>query len=315
MNATELARLYERIVAQREYAGGVCPSEATLVEYTAGRLSAAEAGRLREHLKACRECEVLAEDVLASGDWFAENRAEILAGLVDKAIAARLRPWDACPSKAELRAFVTGSVLEGQRGVLFRNRLREHVADCETCGGFVATLESQRSRGLTVTLQQLVDRVREAVQAVSELLRAFEMIVPARGAGYVRAMPGYRSQTAPVLPAVLVDATGCLVLGDDGLPRCVKFDVIRAEVERDGHAVLDFSTSDSSVWARADQAFALTASLEHGNVRLVLPPQRIGANGRATVVADLTDGVELRELPLSAISLTVTEAGGQEAGG
>ncbi|MCK6456381.1 MAG: hypothetical protein L6Q92_07605 [Phycisphaerae bacterium] len=50
------------------------------------------------------------------------------------------------------------------------------------------------------------------------------------------------------------------------------------------------------MWARPDRTFALTASLEHGNVRLVLPPlrdhRRLALELRLVVWTDRDDAVQ-----------------------
>ena len=50
MERSEIERLYERIVAQTEYPGGVCPTERNLVRLITQTLSTVERKRMEDHL-------------------------------------------------------------------------------------------------------------------------------------------------------------------------------------------------------------------------------------------------------------------------
>jgi len=149
---------------------------------------------------------------------------------------------------------------------------------------------------------------RYSNSALHELLWGLQTQAIARGTGYgARAIPGYRSGTIPVLEAIQLNQEDKLVLNDEAQPVKIAFDVIRAEIEHDGHLVLDLVTADKRYWEKPDCRFMISAVLTYYNRKVVLPTEKIYSDGRVTFVANLVSGVEIRTIPLSAIQLSVQQ--------
>lgn len=311
MNRSQLAQLYERVIAQDEYPGGVCPTELKMVEFVTRALPEPERQRLEAHLSECAGCQQAAEKLRTARRWFSENASLVFTGIPQKAADAGVEPWTSCPSDDILEMYALGALPETESGARFKARIERHLAACETCR---QAAEQARGRLATLLTLRMADLQRHVSQAAHDTLRrmllAIKAVAIAGGVGQrVRAMPGFRSQPALSLDALVLDRDGKMVLDHKGSPRKVIFDLIRGEVERDGHFVLDLSTADREYWEGAQQRYVVSATLSHENRRLILPAEKIYGDGRVTIVGNLPSGVEIRDLPTSTITLTLVREG------
>lgn len=310
MDTRQLKTLYDRLLDQQDYPGDVCPTDRNLVRLTEGSCSQAERQRMEAHFAECHECLELASKLQAADQWFGENQPQVFAGIEHKAVLAQVEPWASCPAPEILHRYADGAVPASPAGDLFRGRIDRHLAACDTCREKESAYRPGLAKTLMMTLRQLRDAAGDSVDRVRQMLLGVQAMAVACGSGHgARAMPGYRGQTGPTMSAPVVDAEGRLVLDDDGEPRHAKFELIRAGIERDGHFVLDLSTADRNFWQTADRNFVVCATLQHEHYKLILPTEKIHADGRITIVGNMVSGVEIRDLPLAAIELSVTLTG------
>ena len=325
MDADRLAALHQRVIAQHEYPGHVCPTERKLVEFVRGKLPLAESTRMEEHLSHCAACRDDAARLQAAAEWFRTHRDEVFAGLEGKAADEGIEPWASCLPRDLLDRFVADTLPHTARGARLRARIEAHLAGCESCRHRAQQARDTLAATVVVALAYLRDHaaphedgaslpdsgkpgtgVPPAAEQAHALLLAIQTMAVARGTGRrARAMPGYRGQADTPIAALCVDAEGALVLDAHDNPTSVRFDVIRAEVEADGHYVIDLITHDRTVWERPEAASTVRIELRHEHRRLVLPAQKIGADGRVTFVGDVPSGVGIREFPLAALSVTI----------
>lgn len=309
MDRSQLEQLYARVVEQAEYPGHVCPTETKMVEFVSGALSEPERRRLKAHLPECAGCRHAVEKLRQARAWFTENASLVFSGLAEKAADAGVKPWAACPAADVLERYVMSAVPATEAGDRFKARIEQHLAQCAACRQAAEEASGRLATMLTLSATELQRRAdRTALDALRDMLVAIRAAAAARGLGRrVRAMPGFRSQPASSLDALVVDAHGTMVLDDEGRPERVSFDLVRAEIEGDGHFVLDLSTANQAYWESGARRFTVCATLAHENQRLVLPPERIYGDGRATMVGKLPTGLDIRELPIAAMWLSVVK--------
>jgi len=310
MDTPILEKLYDLIVAQPTYPGGVCPNDLHLTRYAAGALSAAEEPRLHRHLVECDECRLLAERLRTAAAWFADSRHQVFAGLLDKAAEVGLAPWTVCPDRGVLDRYIGGEIPETPAGAVFRRTMANHLDECRTCRQRAEDCQASLARTLVIKVEELGSHIAATVaECVRQMLGELQVVAVARGAsGPARAMPGYRSSSTVSVAALLLDPSGRILLDDQGLPKHIHFSVLQATLELDGHFVLDLTTDEPSVWESSDRTYLIGVALCHENRKLVFPPERIDSHGRVTVIGTLTAGIEMHSIPLSALELTVIAA-------
>jgi hypothetical protein len=307
IDKARLELLYEHVIAQKEYPSNVCPTEQKLVDFIMGSLSTIEYKRLKKHLADCSDCLKLADKLQKNSQWFADNKTHMFAGLLDKAAKVGVEPWASCLSLDVLHGYIMNNVPDTRRGALLRKRIETHLQGCKSCRESTGKLKVGLERSIIVTMADLEQKADEATRAIVRgMLLAIRSVAAARGYGnIVSAMPGFRSQFASSVSALLLDQDGRIVLDDNGHPRKVKFDLIRAEVGRDGHVLIDLSTTDRNFWESKDHTFKVSAALQQENRKLILPSEKICSDGRVTVAGNLVSGIEIRVLPISAMIFTV----------
>jgi hypothetical protein len=307
MDNSQVKLLYERLIAQHEYPGRVCPTEQRLVDFVMGSLSTMEQGRLKDHLTDCSDCQSIVDKVLEGLRWFDENKTQIFEGLVEKASITGTNPWASCPSKDELEQYIFGRIPNSSAGTLFKERMFEHIGQCKTCRETAGRIETDSTRSPVIKLTAFGQRVNENVRAAMwDMLLSIKLVAATRGAKQtVRAMPGFRAHSASSVSALVLDEDGRIVLDKDGHSRKVEFDLICAEVGSDGHIVVDLSTADQSFWANDERTFSVSAALQQENRKLILPSEKIGSDGRVTICSNLVPGIEIRVLPISAMMFAV----------
>jgi len=305
MDPQRLKILYERVIAQDEYPGNVCPTEHKLAELVMGALSAVERRRMDEHLLECTGCREAADELRAAAQWFKENEAELFAGLAERAAAAGVEPWSSCLRRDLLQLFLAGAIPETKEGARLHERIEAHLDECAACRQVVTQAQAALAAMLVIQLADLRERESEKAAAAHAMLLAIKTMAIARGARRMRAMPGFRGKEEDTLSALVLDQGGKLVVGEDGDPERADFHRIRAKLESDGHFVLELATDDRSFWESPESTFVVSVSLQHENRRLVLPPEKIFSDGHVTIVGNLPPGVEIRDFPHAAIMLTV----------
>jgi hypothetical protein len=307
MEKSQLEHLYRRVIDQEEYPGEVCPNERNLVRYSMESLSSLERERILYHFSLCRECREVISKLTSARDWFRTNKAIILRGVAEKAIQAGLEPWASCPSQQILENYAIGAIPDTEAGNKFRKHIESHLIRCSDCKRFASSSYIKFKKVIVIKLEELYGRISDTMaNTLRELLLGIQEMATVQGIGHgIRAMPGYRSEATSSLQGLLIDKDGRVVLNNEGEPLKVDFALIRAQIERDGHFVLDLSTSDKNYWETPSREFIVSAVLQYENRRLVLPSEKIYSDGRVTIVGNLVSGVEIEDLPLSAIQITV----------
>jgi hypothetical protein len=307
MDASELERLYERLIAQEPYEGGTCPTERTVTRFLAGPMSEAERVKLEAHLEQCAGCRDLVASLRTSSAWFEANQRALFERFIEKAAAAGLPPWAACPSPDVLEAYAAGAVPDTEAGRKFRRQLESQLQQNSFLREALQRVKESLTRKVVIRLADLGRQAADAAADLHDMLLGLREAALAPAMAPARGVRGFRASVSPTVDAVVVDRTGALALDDSGKPRTVRFHVIRAEVEPDGRLVLDLSTEDPTVRAGAGRRFVVNATIQHGHWRLVLPSEPIYSEGRVAFACNLVEGVEIHDLPASAIRLTLAE--------
>ena len=81
MDHNQLQLLLDRLVRQRPYPGGTCPTDANLVRSVAERFTVEELERLESHLRECPECAGRLTELRAANGWFEESGDRLLGEL------------------------------------------------------------------------------------------------------------------------------------------------------------------------------------------------------------------------------------------
>ena len=313
MDEEQLDRLHERIIAQATYPGDVCPAEHKLVEFVTGALTATESQRMEEHLSACPDCRKSADQLRAASQWFNEHKDEMFAELAAKAAAAGVEPWASCPGRDLLGCFVADKIPQTEQGASLRERIAAHLEACSACREAAAEARRTLAAVLVIRLADLHERTSQAAEAARHMLLAIQAMAIARNARpRAHARAGYRGAPETSLTALVLDQHGNVALDEDANPRRARFRLVRAELESDGHLVLALTTKEASVCERRGSTFLVAASLQHENRKIVLPPEKIYADGHATIVGNLPASVEIRNVPPATITLTVMKSGPPE---
>jgi len=310
MDRKQLEALHERLIVQDEYPGDLCPTEEKLVDYVMELISATERNKLEKHLDDCSECQRLSDKLYENSQWFRENKSYILAGIVDKAMDSKIEPWAFCFSQDVLQGYFSCKVPNTDPGELLKKQIETHLRECKTCCETAEEVKTSLARPFVVNMTDLAQRFDEAALAImSEVLHAIKSIAVTRGVGnIVHAMPGFRSQSVSSVLALILDQNGNMVLDEEGCPKKIKFDLMRAEVATDGHLVIDLSTTNRHFWESGDSIFKLSVVLQHENRKLILPSEKIRLDGRVTIVSNLVSGIGIKVLPISAMFFSVIPA-------
>jgi hypothetical protein len=310
MDRKQLETLHERIIAQDEYPGDVCPTEEKLVDYVMELMPPTERNKLEKHLEECSECRILGNKLHESSLWFSQNISCIMTGLVDKAIHSKTDPWACCYSYDVLQGYFSDKIPDTDSGKLLAKQIETHLRECEICCQTAEEVQAHLAKPLVVNLADIALKFDKAAQTIiSDVLTAIKSIAATRGVGnVVYAMPGYRSQPASSVLALILDKDGNMVLDDQGHPKKVKFDLIRGEIATDGHIVIDLSTTNRFLWESGDRIYKLSVVFQQENRKLILPSEKIHSDGRVTIVSNLISGIGIKVLPISTMIFTVIPA-------
>jgi hypothetical protein len=298
MEKSHLDTVLEKLIIQAEYPSGVCLTDNKLIEYCLGQISQAERERIESHFKLCLQCQDGADELMDTSMRFDGSQEEIWAQLeadLDTHIADSL-----------IFAYSAAMVPDTGEGRRLIGRIELHAKSCDYC---LYRLEQGRElTNLLITirfaeLKDSVDRANLAVQLVkglAELSRVRKVLKKrAMPAGYMRGLEGEK------VFALVCDIDGKLELDDAGDPRVVEFGIIQAEIDKKGLFSLDLSTRDSSYWETEDRLYFLEVTLRYKGTQLILPSDKIHSEGRATISAPLNVDIEISEIPVDAIRLTV----------
>ena len=158
-----------------------------------------------------------------------------------------------------------GSGIGGQSaaGRSFKISVEIHLGGCSMCRRTVERLKAQLTEPWVLQLDDLARRADDQVRAVlRDLVVGLKSIASARGAFLAaHAMPGFRSQPARTVPAVVLDAEGKMIIGQEGRPQTMEFCLIRAQLDRDGTAIIELSTVDERIRGTADSEFLLSVTI------------------------------------------------------
>jgi hypothetical protein len=307
MSRQELERLYQRLVLQDVYPGDVCPTDEKLAASTAGSLSPQESARLNEHVQMCSDCRNMADQLGDAATWFSQNKAEIFAGLLDRAKARAVGPWRSCLSDDVLERYIQQAIPDTEAGRGFARSVETHLAGCSTCRKTVKRLDAQLVEPWVLPLDDLARRADARVQAIlRDIVLGLKSIASAKGTFLgAHAMPGFRSQPARTVPAILLDAEGKVIIGPEGRPQTVEFSLIRAQLDRDGTAILELSTVDGRIQSAGKGEFVLSVAIHYEHRRLIFPNEQVPPDGHVTIVGHLVQGIQITALPPNALHLTV----------
>ncbi len=98
LSTEQLTGMYEKLIRQQSYSGGVCPTENVIVKYDSDELTESQRHLVEEHFAQCRLCR---EDYISlgrAGEWFRQCEHVLLGGIAAKGTAAGALPWARCPS-------------------------------------------------------------------------------------------------------------------------------------------------------------------------------------------------------------------------
>jgi hypothetical protein len=307
MNRQELERLCQRLVLQDVYPGDVCPTDEKLAAHVAACLSSQESARLNEHLLMCSDCRKMADQLGMASTWFSQNKTEIFAGLLDKAKVQGVRPWRSCLSDDLLEQYVQQTIPDTEAGRGFAQSIETHLAGCSTCRRTVERLKAEVAEPWILQLDDLVRRADIHIQAIlRDIILGLKSAASARGTFLgAHAMPGFRSQPARMVTAIMLDAEGNMTVGPESRPQIMELCLIRAQLDRDGTAILELSTVGERIQGAGSGEFVLSAAIHHERRRLVFPSERIPPDGHVTIVGHLVQGIQITALPPNALHLTV----------
>ncbi|MBN1509262.1 MAG: zf-HC2 domain-containing protein [Sedimentisphaerales bacterium] len=307
MNRQELERLYQRLILQDVYPGDVCPTDEKLAAYAVASLSPQESARVSEHLQMCSDCRKMADQLGTACAWFSENKAQIFAGLIDKAIVQAVGPWQSCLSDDVLVQYIQRTIPDTEAGRDFTRSVETHLDGCDTCRRAVERLKAQLAQPWVLPLDDLVRRADNHVQAVlREIVVGLKSIASARGTFLaVHAMPGFRSQPARTVPAIMLDTEGKMIIDREGRPQTMAFSFIRAQLDRDGTAVLELAAANERAADAADGGLVLSAAIRYEHRQLVFPGERVPQDGHVIFIGHLVQGIAIPVLPPNAVHLTV----------
>lgn len=307
METSDKEHLYKKLIKQTTYPGDVCPTEDNLVRWVQKALTPSECDKMEQHMQGCRQCAEAASKLTSARSWFQEHESFVFAGIIEKAAREGIQPWASCPSSQILELYAGDAISRDEVGQRFRHSLKAHVSQCLSCGHkYINNLHELKEK-IILKLEDLADSaIDTAISTLHELLWGLQTQAIAQGTGHgVKAIPGYRSGDVPVLEAIQLNRENQLVLDDEAQPVKTAFNVIRAEIEHDGHLVLDLVTADKRYWEKPGCRFMISAVLTYRNHKVVLPTEKIYSDGRVTFVANLVSGVEIRAIPLSSIQLSI----------
>ena len=307
METPDLESLHERIVDQETYPGGACLTELSLARYVTGAFSPDEKRKADEHLAECSECRRSVEQLREADAWLAQNASHVFAGMLEKAKARGLAPWATRPSDQELECYLARRVPASDAGRRFTEQLEEKIADSSALQEALERVRNRLRERVSVAWADARRRSSEAVEVMKQICSGVQSVASAQGvAQVVRAMPGYRAQPAPTVEAAVLDAEGYIALDEEGNPCKATFSLFRAQVDDDGHFIIDMATADRDYWETAQRRFEVTACLEHESRRVVLPAEKVYPDGRVTIVGNLLAGMEIKQIPPSVMVLTLT---------
>jgi len=301
-----LRRLYEKLIRQEPYAGGVCPAEHVLTAYESGTLGSPQDQLVAEHLSDCPACQAALEKLKDAGEWFDENESKILTGLAAKAGTVDVLPWARCPGVQLLYRHAHQQIPETGSGKVLLAEIDQHVWQCRQCASLVAGFRAAAA-GQSLSIAELGARAAHAVQAkLANFLDAIASTVRASGgASSVRSAPGFRSDQVLVVCASVMDTQGNVAIDQQGQVCQCHFDVVQAEIANDGFLTLDLTATDAPHLWGANSGYEAAAWLVAGGVRLALAPTVIDERGRCTFTGVLPDAPAVESLPLSAVDLVV----------
>ena len=96
-----------------------------------------------------------------------------------------------------------------------------------------------------------------------------------------------------------------MILDEESRPRLVEFDLIRAQLDRDGTVMLELSTVDPQIQDASDSEFLLSIVIHHEHRRLIFPTEKMPQKGHVIMVGNLVPGIQIGALPTCAIRLTL----------
>lgn len=307
ISSENLEQLYERLIRQRTYKGDTCPAEHVLVAHQAGLLPDPQRRLLENHFQECPSCK---EDFIAlerASQWFSANESQILAGLIDKATVAGLKPWATCPPAHLLQLCLDGNIPGSVGGMMLAAETRQHMDKCPECA-------KERERHLAaaevprVSLQDLRDAGAALLDRVRGFIEELVLTSQARGApAFVRATPGYRSGELPSLIALVLGRDSNVLVDNQGNPHQCRFEVVQANIKPDGFITVELSTADRDYLAAPERQYHASLSISTDYLRLVLPEIPIDEQGRVTFTGMLPQAVAVDPLPLSALDVTVRQ--------
>jgi len=309
MDNADLEHLYDAVVVQETYPKDVCLSEESLVRCLTGEFSETEKGLAAAHLAECEACRRSVEELRRADAWLRDNGPGVFAGMLEKAKVRGLAPWATRPSTQEIECYLERRVPDTDAGRRFSRQLEAKIAASSTLRDTLEQVRSRLADRISVAWTDLRRRSAQAVDVMKQICSGVQSVANAQGiAQVVRAMPGYRAQPAPSVEAALLDERGNLTLDDDGRTRKVRFSIFRAQIERDGHFIIDMATAEDDFWEKEERRFVVTVCLEHEGRRVVLPTEKIYPDGRVTVVGNLVPGMDIRQVPPAVMVVTVTPA-------
>ena len=309
LSTDQLSELYEQLIRQQTYGGGICPTENVIVKYDSDELSESQRHLVEEHFSQCPLCR---EDYISlgrAGEWFRRYEHVILGGIAAKGTAAGVLPWARCPSVGMLYRYIAKEIPATPGGEILLAEMDQHVRACPDC----TRLAEQFRQALHAPKLSLRDVAGNVALTVLDRMRGlFDALAAAvQGAGapaFVRGAPGFRSVDAPAVDAPVLSVDGKVVVESDGQPRLCRFEVIQADIHSDGFLTVDLSATDREFHRRDDQQYEAKLSIQTGGLCLVLPEVIIDDQGRATFTGMLPKAVAVSPLPLSCLDITVQPA-------
>ena len=310
MDDSHVEHIFNEVILQDTYPGKVCPNEKTLVQLMLGDLNQKEIEMIYEHLETCHECKRAVDELKSASLWFIKNKGKIFKNVVEAAAAFGIEPWVHCPKKSVLDLYHAQAFSSDHRGERLKKTISDHLNVCKKCSKVVESIKATSRHRIVITLEELGRKARkEIVKSAHDLLQdIYELAILKDTCRPAYAVPGYRSQKKRSISAVMLDRDGNIDADENGQIQEFLFNVTRADLENDGYFTLCLETTTKSIWKRAKSAYFVTAVLCQETRRIVFPSEVIGSQGRLTIVGKLVSGIEIRNLPLEAIELTVSVA-------
>lgn len=269
-----------------------CPRPEEVAEFCRGEWEEERAREFRVHLLGCLPC--------------GQQVVQLRGGLPEE-----LREH---PADELLRCYANNLIPAGPPGQQLKREIAQHLESCGDC-------REQVNQGTSnilywADIQRTLEIVRQLVQGLVVLAIAQRRLLQQVEVSKVaqrRTGRGIKLSVGEKLFAFVFDEAGKLVLNAEGKPHTVEFTVLRAEIDKERGLFVQLSTADEPYCKQRDPTATVQISLQYETQRLSFPPVEIRAgeprspypSGVATLWAKLKVGVDVRQIPIETLRVTV----------